>query len=217
MDLRGRCRRVSRCVCPRRLRRGPPLRAVPWGTWTPEPWAACLPPTRRTSSNRRAPLSHRLVYLQRPCRSVLNTCRGLHMSSTARSNTPRQALRSRCCAGLKCGVWSQAEQDILHRNSLDAARRNSFSADVDAQRQDAHYPYAGMHIFWLLVGERPLGASSLVTGIPLSAHLCPSATLSCKHLALEAAQFLIEAPTSILIMWWFSEKCSLSYLWPWCT
>ena len=41
-------------------------------------------------------------------------------------------------------VCTQAEQDILHRNSLDAARRNSFCADVDAQRQDMQYPYTGV-------------------------------------------------------------------------
>ncbi len=45
---------------------------------------------------------------------------------------------------LMCVVCIQAEQDILHRNSLDAARRNSFCADVDAQRQDMQYPYTGL-------------------------------------------------------------------------
>lgn len=39
---------------------------------------------------------------------------------------------------------AQAERDILHRNSLEAARRNSFSADAEGQRPDMHHPFAGL-------------------------------------------------------------------------
>ena len=58
------------------------------------------------------------------------------------------------------GACAQAEQDILHRNSLDAARRNSFSADVDAQRQDVQYSFAGLLSSLCVTGQTSLGATS---------------------------------------------------------
>ena len=41
---------------------------------------------------------------------------------------------------------AQAERDIVQRNSLDAARRNSFSADAEAQRADLRFPFQGAQL-----------------------------------------------------------------------